>query len=958
MKLKNKTLKSILLLSVLMIAGYAAVPIPGETPPPNYDLFFKEENEQEDYLVGDDARPPVNLSQETETGIGVATFQNIINEDGTTSYKNLNSDEIKQKFEETNTTKTYKDKLNAMRATTDEKEKARLVEEATLEAQKENEHRNISVSQMENLFFQNFDVGGTGSSLANKYFLSDNPKLAEADQNASKFYRDTYGTSQTNARKIKTLESPVNKLLEGYRLVDEFEAQMHSKYGGKNIQCYISRQLIPSFYCTFPDMTNTLFPVLQANVNQLKVASQEAKEKCEVSCSKQRECVEFNVLDSLIIDPKLPALDLFPSYQITSSSLKMPASNKGMVKDVTFRLEITPSTLFEGTEEEFEEFLKLKQIKVRVTISNNEGNTSRTYIPFVDKDIVVLDSTIKDKTYHINSALTNLDFKFFKPYVYESTTDKIKEADIFKMINSIKITNLKGNYASKETYFCPFRQMVDKATECPNGRILVIKNGSQIYNVCTNAAHRAGPDPYYGGFYTRESCQDNCSEKKKCAPTYSQYQDPFSATMFKSEIGCVDDPANTQCTNQKCQEFFADETTRPLNEIVVYNDTTRVNTIQNKVLTGVTRPRIELAKELATTSNMQEYKDMFQTEMKDAAYRYMVDNETFNRIEFPIGIASPIKQAYKKELVMGQTEMYAYLKPNSFDVDSGETQYVYAVLEDEQTYSPAFGLFMIDGQMVDLTSTRVIFKDRTYMIKKPDGTWLVFKKREFDQIKKTSFTYECLNADGKTWHDIPKGEFDPLNPDCRENKIVEWPHTPGLLLDRDVFYNETTDTFSTYDTSMEAPVFVETKFTSDQNYNVYKLSGYLEEDLEKTPGSVIHAQKEKDNGLSFTKVYNGLFNNYARGFHTNYLLHNFYSKTKLSYAEIMAKIDSKEGAIFDQVNSNKYAKYVEHDGELKNQIKPFIFGKPNNTTISAEMWPTYSEENQRTFKFLFLTDDK
>ncbi len=946
---------SVFLASIL----YAAVPNTGEAGPSfDYSQNFMNESERNSTtdFVGDDSAPKTGISQGLlyESNIGTATYEKVILPDGSTAYKNTSTGEITQTVTQQPTSSDYKAKLQAY-YDANETEKATLQEEAILEAQKENKTRNMSVGQYESIFLKKLNPSGSASGVVNQYFLSEKESMTENEKNATKFYQQNFGATQYQADKKRLNESNVGKIKKAYDMVDSFKAELNAKYSGKNINCYISRQLIPAFYCPFPDMTNTLYPTLVSGVNQLKTASQEAKKTCENVCKKERSCVESKVVDSVHVDPNLGVKNIFPSYTEADSVMAIDFTDKAMLKKISIKIDTNMSDSFDGNQSTFEEFLSSNPVKFRISIIDKDTNASIPPSSIIDKQIVDIKSSSIEKSFFIGKSTKRLVIKLYKPYSYERIEDKSKEAKIFANIKSINISNIKGEYESENTFFCPFRQFVDNDNECA-GKVIDVHNGSQVYHVCTDVKHKIGPDKYYGAFFSENSCTSACIESEECLPTYKQYTDPMAAVMFKAEIDCVDDPDNTACTKEMCQALFTEDLNRPLNEIVIYNDDNRVYTVRDKILTGTPRPRIDLGRELAAVDNKQDYQEMFQAEMKDAAYKYMINNSTFNRIGYTIGTPSPMRQAYKKEFISGQTHFSVLLKPNSFDVDSGKTFYLYSVIVFEQSYKPAFGVFMVDGQMIDAQNQNIMFKDLTYLIKHDDGTWKTFKKKEMNQVRKEIHKYECT-TDGTTWTEIPKASFDSTNTNCRDRLIVDWIYTPGLLIDRDVMYDPVTDTFANYDPNMMAPAYLTTQFTSAVDYNTYLLTDYFEREIEDTGGATIHSQEEKDNGLSFRKVYNGNFVAEQRGFPANYWVYNYYSDTKLSYNEIINKINEGKGAIYELANPKLYTNIIRHDGEIGNDIKPFIFGTPDKTTISTDMKPSFSEEDQRVFKFLFLYDD-
>ncbi len=60
----------------------------------------------------------------------------------------------------------------------------------------------------------------------------------------------------------------------------------------------------------------------------------------------------------------------------------------------------------------------------------------------------------------------------------------------------------------------------------------------------------------------------------------------------------------------------------------------------------------------------------------------------------------------------------------------------------------------------------------------------------------------------------------------------------------------------------------------------------------------------------------------------------------------------EENVIYDKVNNSKLPRTIKHDGEINNNVKPFVLGNKEVTTIDLESIPFLHEEGQRVFKFL------
>jgi hypothetical protein len=1006
-------MKKTLALFLISISLYGAVPAPDSAAPePNYGNMMPMTDEQDPNksMVGDD-----DLNQELieygigyEANVGKAYIKKVKDESGRIYYIDIRTETEIQNFTEQDLSPEYKDSISGIEGgqpiDADKRtEKNNAIKEAKEKRKAELINKEYTPKKYENLFLHNLEASGRGSSIVNNLYLNPENLEDEIESKETQMYMDNFSYSQTN-NTVKTFKSQENsaKLAEGYKMLEDFQAQLTAKYSDKSIQCYISRDLIPKYFCPMIGREGTEF------AGDLKTSSGNAQQKCRENCRDSKTCITYNVLANTNIDlGTTVSKNLYPSFDSNNNFIKTKKIEEIMMVDtMTFDIEVTPSEEWKGTPEEFEKFLSEKKIKFRYSLIKKEETLNNPSELLIDAEIIEIKSSKTTKKLNISNTTEYLTLLFYKPYVYENKGDaEIKEPDIFKMIGSINIERLKGEYKSKDLHFCPFRQLVNTSAECDTeagGQMITLRSGSQVLNICTDQTHKIGPDRKYGGFYTKETCELNCVEEKDCLPTYRHYSDFNTDDIFKASVGCVESETNTGCTQAKCEQLLADNSLLPTNEWVTYNDDYKKQTIYNKVIDkSIIRPKFNLGDELATAP---EYNEMFQSEMKDSAYKYMIDNGTFNRISYRIGEESPRKMSYLSQYEGAKQKMLWNLKPASFDIDNNENYNLYVVIELDQLYQPVAGTFIVDGQRLqaDRDATNGLqFLDKTYMIKSNVSTdsWKVFKKTEFTNIKRTYDVKTCVGSSttsstggttatsggtastggttppppttptgGTTttppdnitteWNEV--GYYDnKIVPDnCTISLKVIWPETPFLNIKRTAFYDSTTDSFLTYDENTEiAEKFFTQKFSSDTFINTYNISDYLQLDLELAPGGLIRSQESLDHDMRFRKIYNV---NYAgtklRGWPYNYKIYAFYSKENLTYKKLEDYL-IQENAIYEKANPHKYATNIKHDGDINNNIKPFILGNPNKTTVNTEIYPYLQEEGQKVFKFMFLYDD-
>lgn len=965
-------MKKILLSLIISIYAFGDVPEKdGAAPQPNYQLHFPENKEQDSTksMVGDDdlKQNKIEYGIGYENDVGISFIKKVKDEKGVEFYIDVRTGEEIRNFEENKQSDELKNSVKGISGgqPTDEDEmKAKntaiqKAKEARNEELKKNEY---TPKRYENMFLHNVDAPSRGSSYLNSTFLNPKNLENEIESKQTQFYMDTYGFSQlNNSVEIYKSNDNASKLADAYNFMETYKASLNAKYSDKSIKCFITRELIPKYFCPMIGKENTLFG------GDEKTESGTGFKNCNANCRDEKQCAQYKVLDSTLIDMPTKELDLYPWDGSIKFIKSDKLSEKMMIDKMEFEIMITPSDKFEGTEEEFEKFLSTAKIKFKFDLIKQEETAKNPPIALINGETIEVKSALTKKEFYVSNTTEYITIRFYKPFISEQTlTETLKHGKDWEKIGGIKIQKIKGNYKDVNIYFCPFRQMVNSVAECnlnEGGEIIKLHSGSQIYNICTDPNHKIGPDRVYGGFYTNESCKTNCVESKDCLPTYKHYSDFNSEDMFKANIGCVDSEDNTACSISKCEELLGDNDLRPINEWVTYNEDSKKQTISNSVInTSVLRPKFNLGDELSTSDS---YGELFQAEMKDAAYKYMIDNASFNRIAYRIGEEAPRKMSYGIDSVDKQARLFWNLKPASFDIENGVDYNLYLVLELEQLYKPIAGVFMINGNKVQVNrdeESDLQFMDKTYMIKTSasEDSWKTFKKIEFTNVRHVESIMRCSDGENQTLVRQVKGYWNnkvvPSN--CHTYDDVSWPATPQMNIDRNAFYDSVTDTFATYDANAEkAEVFKIEKFSSNKVINTYQISNFLQNEIELIPGALIRDQESLEYDKKFRKIYNKPFGGTkVRGWPYNYKIYAFYNKKKLSYNEVLAEL-KKENILYDKVNANNLPKVIKSDGEINNNIRPFILGNPNMTTVNMETTPFVNEEGGRVFKFMFLYDD-
>ncbi|MGB2552780.1 hypothetical protein ACPF04_06330 [Campylobacter sp. MOP51] len=857
----------------------------------------------------------------------------------------------------------------------------------------------------------------------------------EMDKNASKLYNELYGIKPftSDAGQITKVHN-YGVLTQAYDMLPTLQKQLTDRMQMPIIKCQISRELLPAFFCPidgkggarFPGKMPTEFkdaanlttsytdahgnkveiPVNEelASLNSAAIAKktnlQRAQEACNSYCfndPKDHSCVsEKKISKKKINVPNGSIIKVFPDYSADNTSLFMDLDDSIPIKHLSFDLKINRTLIKKDGMDEtaltnlWRTFLKEAFFKMRYSIleiPEDEPNGRLHPITIVDRAVLHLtDDTIKI-TVPIDKNIKKLQIKMWKPYIHNSPLFQHEYEKFFTQLKdewggTITIENMEAEYVSDSWYYCSFKQLVGSPLECAGGNYKKIKYGSGGGNflyLCLASRYKIGPEVSTGAFYDEDSCKRSCVYHEKCLPTYDHYKGNYGdeASIFKAEVDCVDDPTNTKCTKKKCEELFKDYEKTPINEMIVHNDNTMQYTVKLRQVTGKpVRPKIDIQAELGNTAaNKEQREEMLNREQKDAAYQYMIQNLTLNRVKQAIGEESPMKLASKFEDTNDQIPIRTVeveLKPKSFDYNSGVYN-IYLVARMDQKYSPKYGSYYYRTAKGITVHTNprgnTMYLDHTYLIRKPGDTpsWQVFRKDEFAQVL-TLVERTVVNPNGSV----------------SQRTDFEWVASHQTTDDRNYFGEYRLGigapdfkigSFIKMSPSNKATPFAVQSFNPSNHYFSYIATKNEYADMFSTPGAGIWGQLPRDNESRLEKVLApGKVPENARdkGIISNIWMFLIYSKNTLTYDEIMKMIEgdhyANPGLKKDPVVDNKWVVYsnnrkvrpnhVDHDGELLNGKNPYIMGKPANTSVNVEWEPSISEQGKKMFRFLFIYDDE
>ncbi len=948
-------------------------------------------------LVGDDTLPTSNI----DTGLSytnnfgdASKGQSITNNEGNSVYVERTTDGTIPTFNGVNgVTTDYSQRTQDSNYVTWEQNYKNYVMESDKDTKRAQENTtnkaamtmnyqmNNNFNEMSNRFFNGSSVftGGQNlsTSMRQKTYKDDAPQeWKDREDSATQLYKDHYSSTVNESDKDKLVNNTVyGSLQKAYAGLDIITQELTNRINGSKIKCQISRELVPSYRCPLPGKDGTQYPGSPNMAEIRKVNIEEAKQDCNNDCWTDPgtlSCVGQKVINSKDINLNIPSdgIVLTP-WNETTSEITVTLTSLMPVNSLTLNVEMLKPANTQMTDAEWLAFVQDSGFKFRYSVLEVDTNIpDLPPVTIIDREQFQIRSLSSELTIPINRAMNGLKIKIWKPYITPNILEAYKYEPLFTKLSTeggvIKVKKAKAEYSSDSYYFCQAMQMVASPSECLGGDIAEFVTGDDQFNYLCNAdSKKIGPEPTWGAFYSEESCKFACVMHKECQPTYRHYSAGYGSegVLYKAKIGCVDDQVNNKnCSDTLCQTLFENEAERPINEMIVANDDTFIYTIRNKVLTNYPRPKIDLAAELASAPD---YGAIFENEEKDSAYMYMINNVTYNRIMYRVGTESPFNMAYHKEPNGLNGSVYSVdLKPNSFDYDSGNTFYIYSIAKVIEAYAPIAGTWYLNDHDITATQTYIQWRDYTYLIKTGlnQGEWKTFRKEEFSEYLVNNDAY-VLYEDGSV------GQY----------QTIDWVKTPQYQVKRFVNYNEIDNTFINFDANSEASYFTTTKFESSQDFYRYNITNNSTADFFETKGSVIRDQRAINHDTWFEKIYNQPATYVYKGNPQDINLYLVYSKTKLTYDQLMKEIEGNcsvaNGPCYSDIRykelpeNNKWGFYnllnsrlfrsdlIKYDGELNNNIKTLIMGTKDKQTVSVDWDPSVSEKGKKIFKFIFLYDD-
>jgi len=714
--------------------------------------------------------------------------------------------------------------------------------------------------------------------------------------------------SSSNSVLTKNIDanSSLNKSIE---FTKNFYTSIRSKVANlKTINCYVTRKLTNSYFCPLPGKDNSYF--VGGNI---KDDTSLAKQQCEETCQIENSCI---------------------GKQLGKSPIRVTKKYSNFLLVDKHHIDLT-----------LDESMQLDFMKIHIKTTqnfNDVNDTNKTF--YINFDVGIIDingnydeiltnRTIKLEEketffniYKSDNSSSKYRIVFYKPFYKDKRENKFDENFV------AEVKDITINYADNRVWFCPHLNFVDDASNCKNGIVKQIEINGVAYSSCIDGNSK---NQEYGGYFTKQSCENKCIVFHECTPTYrhlKQYN-PFElgSSIKDVDVGCVDSPTNTSCTKDLCMQLFKNDE-MPIQEIVYKKDDKKVLTVSNGVqIEGKVRPRFNIESTLSANGDQQQRELESLKEMSELSYRNMIESENYNISKVAIGEPTETQVAFQNIKVDGSFAIYGLLRPSSIDYNNGE-YYIYNIIDYYSIFHPAYGFSTNEsGILVSYDEDETIrFMDEMILLKTVGG-FKIIKRILNKKIRKTISEYNTSS-----------GKY--------ESKEV-WRELESLQKEKyDTFID---GRFVLYSQDAHAEYFTKIVFDTNNEFFRFKIFNSIK-DLSNINGLLFKNQKES--GSSFKREYSGTKNESksSRFFGLNSYL--IYSKKQLTYSEILNKID--ENNMFYSTFTKTNKEIIKDGAYSLDNINMFIYGTSKNLTVDMYINPKSYEETKRGFIYMLLFDDK
>jgi hypothetical protein len=783
----------------------------------------------------------------------------------------------------------------------------------------------------------------------------------------------TQGLSEVNPVSNEDLRSrfPDSNLSKPVETIDNFVEDYRLRaYLNSDIECYVTRALNPFFQCSWiePGTIPIRYGMDGSGSGDPKASIKEILTACESDCFMRGGCSKAKIVenvptndrrnyDAQLAGGEAYAIETEPTLRISTMVIGLYAQSADANKsdDNTSNKQDDNATIG---------YQRFNVGMERVFVGDKEKNeTDKVH----HSDAVLLAEIPLREGYNTisvpisNGTITSIITDFYKPDIN----------------GTVVLTHMTVKYFNNEHWFCNDVQTVMDADSCA-GQAEIRMGGSEgaTYEliVCRSADRDIGDDPITGGFYSQQSCLEECLVPHPCVPIYED----SGIQSYRINYGCVDSEANPNpnCSEKRCAELL-DSNELIINERVLHTKNgfpAFENTIEYGLIKdGVERPKLDLLSEFRAAET-GDYDTTFLWQEKDGAYSQMIDHRNYTL--YPMIATTQSQSAVEARRSDDKRKLTIdwLLKPEARHVANNRDYYVYLVTEVEQITSPQTGTIY-----KEVTTVK---EDSDTGKQEVSTSWqYVPAKSSFTKFKhRTFFSHDTSGKPIPIWH------HQEAQIQRDKNGTTSWLDYSLAKTPQYVKLDSATGSYVSVTGETPAPYLSSAiKFDYSEPYKRIRAYDDLNYQLENQIGVLAHSQEPSTRALVFT----GDITDLERGMIAFYRLHGFYSERPLSVKELHEKVSQLTEPVLQgdycvssafgdpeswgslvangdcvdtgirrpcceiyAMGSDIYPNYIHGDGTSSGKVSMILQGRPTNITVWGGFRPDGDELHKHGF-FIF-----
>ena len=260
-----------------------------------------------------------------------------------------------------------------------------------------------------------------------KQTVKESKKVNEA-------YNETYGIDIDKLAKDSPVmaDKNVTNIINAYKAVDAITEQAKNRLSNNYIKCYVSRELIPAYYCPLPGLDANTYPDYShvTSIKELEEAintgPDDAKATCDSICQQKFSCVNYKILNNTDFNASNSTYTIYPRNDYSNPyKIEIPLDDRMAINGISFTVKINPNLTNYKPEEhdgmDFDKYYISLGKTVKIKMDAYAYFNDKPAVPLA-KDMVVeiKNGTIVKVNLNANMAMDKLILYFKKPYIYSS----------------------------------------------------------------------------------------------------------------------------------------------------------------------------------------------------------------------------------------------------------------------------------------------------------------------------------------------------------------------------------------------------------------------------------------------------------------------------------------------------------------------------------------------------------